>query len=57
MYCKETKEIAAIQPNNTSIHEQPLELTMDRYLVKRTTVIVLIRLMLLESLATNKLET
>jgi hypothetical protein len=57
MYCKETMEIALIQPNNTSIHEQPLELTMDRYVGKRTTVIVLIRLMLLESLATNKLET
>ena len=57
MYCKETIEIAAIQPNNTSIHEQPLELTMDRYVGKRTTVIVLIRQMLLESLATNKLET
>jgi hypothetical protein len=57
MYCKETIEIAVIQPNNTSIHEQPLELTMDRYVGKRTTVIVLIRLMLLESLATNKLET
>ena len=57
MYCKETIEIAVIQPNNTSIHEQPLELTTDRYVGKRTTVIVLIRLMLLESLATNKLET
>jgi hypothetical protein len=57
MYCKETIEIAVIQPNNTSIHEQPLELTMDRYVGKRTTVIVLIRQMLLESLATNKLET